>query len=186
MQPSFSISLGNQMGPSSVGYLTYSSNWSVWETDEDIVLSQENSGMSTMVVHNADRLRLVASLQFGIPHTYLLLSAVKTFNDDSTGLKVSGSVRFVNVLIHYPNIPCAFLGKIQLVQVKTILYFIRGGTFGAVCKYGVERKVTHHSTLGATMSFGIPIGVTLTIKVTRGQQTYLFPLHLADEVGIRV
>ena len=92
VQPSFSISFGNQMGPSSVGYLTYSSNWSVWETDEDIVLSQENSGMSTMVVHNADRLRLVASLQFGIPHTYLLLSAVKTF-DESTGLKLSGSVR---------------------------------------------------------------------------------------------
>ena len=94
VQPSFSISFGNQMGPSSVGYLTYSSNWSVWETDEDIVLSQENSGMSTMVVHNADRLRLVASLQFGIPHTYLLLSAVKTF-DESSGLKVSGSVRFL-------------------------------------------------------------------------------------------
>ena len=53
-----------------------------------------------------------------------------------------------------------------------------------MCKYGVERKVTHHSTLGATMAFGVPIGVTLTIKVTRGQQTYLFPLHLADEVGI--
>ena len=52
-----------------------------------------------------------------------------------------------------------------------------------MCKYGVERKVTHHSTLGATMAFGVPIGVTLTIKVTRGQQTYLFPLHLADEVG---
>ena len=53
-------------------------------------------------------------------------------------------------------------------------------------KYGVERKVTHHSTLGATMAFGLPIGVTLTIKVTRGQQTYLFPLHLADEVGIGI
>ena len=64
----------------------------------------------------------------------------------------------------------------------TLTHTTRGGTFGAVCKYGVERKVTHHSTLGATMSFGLPSGVTLTIKVTRGQQTYLFPLHLADEV----
>jgi len=152
VKPSFSISLGNQMGPSSVGYLSYSSDWSVWETDEDIVLSQENSGMSTMVVHDVDRLRLVASLQFGIPHTYLLLSAVKKF-DESSGLKVSGSVR--------------------------------AGTFGAVLKYGVERKLTHHSTLGATMAFGLPIGVTLTIKVTRGQQTYLFPLHLADEILVQ-
>ena len=65
----------------------------------------------------------------------------------------------------------------------TYLSPIRAGTFGAVLKYGVERKLTHHSTLGATMAFGLPIGVTLTIKVTRGQQTYLFPLHLADEVG---
>ena len=94
VQPSFSISFGNQMGPSSVGYLTYSSNWSVWETEEDIVLSQETSGMSTMVVHNANKLRLVASLQFGIPHTYLVLSAVKTLNETS-GLKVSATLRSV-------------------------------------------------------------------------------------------
>ena len=83
----------------------------------------------------------------------------------------------------------AFVDEIQVdhyptKHYKTSFSLNRGGTFGAVCKYGVERKVTHHSTLGATMAFGLPIGVTLTIKVTRGQQTYLFPLHLADEVGI--
>ena len=83
----------------------------------------------------------------------------------------------------------AFVDEIQAdhyptKHYKTSFSLNRGGTFGAVCKYGVERKVTHHSTLGATMAFGLPIGVTLTIKVTRGQQTYLFPLHLADEVRI--
>ena len=78
----------------------------------------------------------------------------------------------------------AFVDEIQVDHYKTAFSLNRGGTFGAVCKYGVERKVTHHSTLGATMAFGLPIGVTLTIKVTRGQQTYLFPLHLADEVRI--
>ena len=85
----------------------------------------------------------------------------------------------------------AFVGEIQVDHFPTKHYITafslnRGGTFGAVCKYGVERKVTHHSTLGATMAFGLPIGVTLTIKVTRGQQTYLFPLHLADEVRITI
>lgn len=30
--------------------------------------------------------------------------------------------------------------------------------------------------------FGVPVGVTLKIKVQRAQQTYLFPVHLSDEV----
>ena len=59
---------------------------------------------------------------------------------------------------------------------------VKLGTFGAILEYGVEKKVTKHSTLGATMVVGIPVGVTLRIKVQRGQQTYLFPIHLADEV----
>ncbi len=63
-----------------------------------------------------------------------------------------------------------------------LLRIIRVGTFGAVCEYGVDRRVTVHSRLGATMSVGFPIGVTLKIKVTRGQQVYLLPIHLADEV----
>ena len=36
--------------------------------------------------------------------------------------------------------------------------------------------------MGATVIVGIPIGVSLRIKVTRSQQTYLFPIQLADEV----
>lgn len=49
-------------------------------------------------------------------------------------------------------------------------------------EYGVEKRLTAHNTLGATMVVGVPFGVTLRIKFTRSSQTYLFPLHLADEV----
>jgi len=32
------------------------------------------------------------------------------------------------------------------------------------------------------MVVGVPVGVTLRIKLVRGQQTYSFPIRLADEV----
>ena len=58
----------------------------------------------------------------------------------------------------------------------------RVGTFGTLLEYGIERRLTPHSNLGATMVVGIPFGVTLKIKLTRASQTYTFPIHLADEV----
>ena len=53
-------------------------------------------------------------------------------------------------------------------------------------EYGIERRLTPHSNLGATMVVGIPFGVTLKIKFTRASQTYTFPIHLADEVSISI
>ncbi len=52
-------------------------------------------------------------------------------------------------------------------------------------EYGVEKQVSRHSVLGATVVVGVPLGVTLRVRLTRGQQTYTFPLHLSDEVGKR-
>ena len=49
-------------------------------------------------------------------------------------------------------------------------------------EYGVEHKVSMHSTLGATMIVGSPHGVTLRVKLKRGNQTYMFPIHLSDEI----
>lgn len=61
-------------------------------------------------------------------------------------------------------------------------FFCRFGTFGAVIEYGVDRKITEQSTLAATVAVGIPQGVVLRIRLNRASQTYLFPLHLSDEV----
>lgn len=49
-------------------------------------------------------------------------------------------------------------------------------------EYGVDRKITEQSTLAATVAVGIPQGVILRIRLNRATQTYLFPLHLSDEV----
>ena len=53
-------------------------------------------------------------------------------------------------------------------------------------EYGVDRKITEQSTLAATVAVGIPQGVILRIRLNRASQTYLFPLHLSDEVIMQV
>ena len=71
-------------------------------------------------------------------------------------------------------------------NIKRLSTRSRVGTFGALMEYGIERRLTPHSNLGATMLVGIPFGVTLKIKFTRASQTYTFPIHLADDVSIEV
>lgn len=41
---------------------------------------------------------------------------------------------------------------------------LRSGFFGTVVEYGAERKISRHSILGATVSVGVPQGVSLKIK----------------------
>ena len=48
-------------------------------------------------------------------------------------------------------------------------------------EYGIERRLTPHSTLGATMVVGIPFGVKLRVRFSRFTQTYIFPIQLTDE-----
>lgn len=44
-------------------------------------------------------------------------------------------------------------------------YFVyRSGIFGTVVEYGAETKISRHSVLGATVSVGVPQGVSLKIK----------------------
>jgi len=59
---------------------------------------------------------------------------------------------------------------------------IKAGTFGAIFEYGCEKRVSQHSILGATMTLGIPLGVTLKIKVNRGSQNYIFPIFLSEQL----
>ncbi|XP_071449157.1 dnaJ homolog subfamily C member 11 [Hetaerina americana] len=73
--------------------------------------------------------------------------------------------------------------KISVPQEIKVRGAIRAGTFGAVLEYGVEKKVSKHSSLSAAVSFGVPNGVTLKIKLTRASQTYSFPIHLSEDVA---
>ncbi|XP_040889945.1 dnaJ homolog subfamily C member 11 [Toxotes jaculatrix] len=59
---------------------------------------------------------------------------------------------------------------------------VKTGWFGTVVEYGAERKISRHSVLSATVSIGVPQGVTLKIKLARASQTYLFPIHLTDQL----
>uniref|UniRef100_A0A3B3ZDU6 Uncharacterized protein n=1 Tax=Periophthalmus magnuspinnatus TaxID=409849 RepID=A0A3B3ZDU6_9GOBI len=59
---------------------------------------------------------------------------------------------------------------------------VKSGFFGTVVEYGAERKISRHSVLGATVSIGVPQGVSLKIKLNRASQTYFFPVHLTDQL----
>ncbi|KAG7494126.1 hypothetical protein JOB18_023722 [Solea senegalensis] len=59
---------------------------------------------------------------------------------------------------------------------------VKTGWFGTVVEYGAERRISRHSVLSATVSIGVPQGVTLKIKLARANQTYLFPVHLTDQL----
>ncbi|KAH8369713.1 hypothetical protein KR093_000688 [Drosophila rubida] len=56
------------------------------------------------------------------------------------------------------------------------------GTFGFMGEYGVEKKVSKYSSLVATVSIGVPSGVILKLKIIRSNQSYVFPIHLSDEI----
>ncbi len=53
--------------------------------------------------------------------------------------------------------------------ICNITYLLQAGTFGAILEYGVEEKITDHSTLGATMVVGK--------NITSEAETIVFKAH---------
>ncbi|XP_004411084.1 PREDICTED: dnaJ homolog subfamily C member 11 isoform X3 [Odobenus rosmarus divergens] len=47
---------------------------------------------------------------------------------------------------------------------------LKAGFFGTVVEYGAERKISRHSVLGATVSVGVPQGVSLKVKELEKQR----------------
>ncbi|XP_068598743.1 dnaJ homolog subfamily C member 11-like [Brachionichthys hirsutus] len=72
--------------------------------------------------------------------------------------------------------------KFQDEEQTKVKGSVKTGWFGTVVEYGAERKISRHSVLSATVSIGVPHGVTLKIKLARASQTYLFPIHLTDQL----
>lgn len=56
------------------------------------------------------------------------------------------------------------------------------GTFGYMVEYGAEKKVSKYSTVVASVSIGSPNGVTLKVKLIRSSQSYIFPIHLSEDI----
>lgn len=49
-------------------------------------------------------------------------------------------------------------------------------------EYGAEKKISKYSSVVASVMLGVPSGVTLKLKLIRSSQTYIFPIHLSEEV----
>ena len=58
----------------------------------------------------------------------------------------------------------------------------RVGTFGFTTEYGVEKKVSKYSSVAAHVSLGVPSGVYLKLKVIRSTQTFVFPIHISEDI----
>lgn len=65
---------------------------------------------------------------------------------------------------------------------KIFFFFTRIGTFGFMTEYGAEKKISKYSSIVAAVMLGVPSGVTLKIKLIRSSQSYIFPIHLSEEV----
>jgi len=150
LKPGFECSLGSHLDKYTAGYLRYSTNFRLSETEDSFMLREEDSGMCTMIVRNTEKHQTTASLQLGIPYTYIMLA-------------------------HTMKIP---------EKKRKFRGALKAGTFGAILEYGVEEKITQHSSLGATMVVGT-MGVICKLKLTRATQTYLFPFQLSDEVMLQ-
>ncbi|KAM9298849.1 dnaJ homolog subfamily C member 11 [Gastrophryne carolinensis] len=72
--------------------------------------------------------------------------------------------------------------KFQDEEQTRVKGSIKAGVFGTLVEYGAERKISRHSVLGATVSIGVPQGVSLKVKLNRASQTYFFPIHLTDQL----
>lgn len=60
---------------------------------------------------------------------------------------------------------------------------LRLSSYGALVEYGCEKKITQFSNLNASVAVGVPSGVTLKLRVTRGNQLFVFPIHLSEYVS---
>lgn len=51
-----------------------------------------------------------------------------------------------------------------------------------MAEYGAEKKVSKYSSVVASVSIGAPSGVILRVKFVRSSQSYIFPIHLSEEI----
>ncbi|KAI1309440.1 DnaJ -like protein subfamily C member 11 [Halotydeus destructor] len=59
---------------------------------------------------------------------------------------------------------------------------VKLGSMEATIEYGAETKISQHSLLAATMIIGVPTGVRLRVKLTRSNQSFIFPILLSEEI----
>nr|XP_002130372.1 dnaJ homolog subfamily C member 11 [Ciona intestinalis] len=68
-------------------------------------------------------------------------------------------------------------------RTSSVKVALEAGTFGAIVEYGAEHQMSHNSIVSAHVRIGVPIGVTLKLRLNRFTQTYLIPITLSEEVN---
>ncbi|XP_059470966.1 dnaJ homolog subfamily C member 11 [Neocloeon triangulifer] len=92
------------------------------------------------------------------------------------------SMHFVSMLQFGIPHSFAFVAYSHKLKEGKIRVGVRGGTFGFQVEYGAEKKVSKYSTVSATMSVGVPTGVSLKMRFVRASYTFSFPIRLSEEV----
>ncbi|XP_060926457.1 dnaJ homolog subfamily C member 11-like [Limanda limanda] len=109
------------------------------------------------------------------PHSAMITSLVRDTKSSHFTLALQLGVPHSYLMMSYQY-------KFQDEDQTKVKGSVKTGWFGTVVEYGAERKISRHSVLSATVSVGVPQGVTLKIKLARASQTYLFPIHLTDQL----
>lgn len=86
----------------------------------------------------------------------------------------------INLSVVNSFISGAYLWKMKKQDMKFRLYG-KLGTISKVIECAAEKKVSEHSSVSATVTVGVPVGVVLKVKIIRAHQSYIFPIHLCEE-----
>ncbi|XP_036917953.1 dnaJ homolog subfamily C member 11 [Sturnira hondurensis] len=132
-------------------------------------------GLTTVLARNLDK-NTVGYLQW----RWGLQSAMNTSIVRDT--KTSHFTMAVQLGIPHSFALISYQHKFQDDDQTRVKGSLKAGFFGTVVEYGAERKISRHSVLGATVSVGVPQGVSLKVKLNRASQTYFFPIHLTDQL----
>lgn len=71
----------------------------------------------------------------------------------------------INITIGVPHcfVFTSYTRKLEDYKMK-IRVATKIGTFGFLVEYGAEKRISKYSSIGATVIFGVPTGVTLRLK----------------------
>jgi len=129
LKPGLSASLETNLDRHTVGYLTYSANLSLLETENTFALEEEQSGMETMIVRSTGSYSLTGSVQLGIPYTYALLSCSKKFNDNKNTLRAVLKAGTFGAVLEY--------GVDEIITSHSVL----GATMAVGFPFGVTVRI---------------------------------------------
>ncbi|KAL4221592.1 DnaJ (Hsp40) [Mactra antiquata] len=112
------------------------------------------TNISTVISYESERQSGRLQLVLGLLNRYIVTSYTRRFEEHHISTTLA-----VKVGKFHPSAP-----------------------IGVIVKYGIQKKITDFSHLGATINVGYPSGVQLQIKSTRGHHVFTIPINLSEEL----